>query len=436
MDLPVLQVDNARRVPENNQKIQMDQESPPGLESRYAWMIVVISSVLMGMGAGALVSISVFLKPVIAEFGWLRAETALAYTAGAIAMGIGGIVMGYLSDRYTTRRVALSGIVFLGVSLVLLGTQTSLWQFYVFYCLMGGLGAAALDAPLLANVGTWFERNKGLALGVATAGRSLGQGLVPFLGGLLIAAYGWRHAYLILGALSLAILAPLAWWVRSPPGLEAAKTAARATSASAQRNAFPVEPWVAVAWLSVAAVFCCLCMGTPMVHSVALARDVGIDEKSAAGIILLIYVSGFFGRIFFGKIADHIGGIRAYLTASFIQTAFVFWFTQLDSLMSFYVLAVLFGFGMSGVMTCLIVSVREMTPVYMRGTSTGTVFLTAWIGMGVGGYQGGYFFDLSSAYVIPYANAAGAGLVNLAIVASLLFYFTKRKAELTRVQAA
>ena len=414
----------------------MNQKTLPGLESRYAWTIVVISSVLMGMGAGALISISVFLKPVIAEFGWLRAQTAFAYTAGAIAMGIGGIVMGYLSDRYTTRRIALTGIVFLGVSLLLLGTQTSLWQFYLFYCLMGGFGVAALDAPLLANVGMWFERNKGLAIGVATAGRSLGQGLVPFLGGLLIAAHGWRNAYLILGVLSLVILAPLAWWVRSPPGLEDAKVAARAASASAQGDTFPIKPRVAVAWISVAAVFCCVCMGTPMVHSVALARDVGIDEKSAAGVILLIYVSGFFGRIFFGKIADHIGGIRAYLTASFIQTVFVFWFTQLDSLMSFYVLAVLFGFGMSGVMTCLIVSVREMTPVYMRGIATGTMFLAGWIGMGLGGYQGGYFFDLSGAYVIPYANAAGAGLVNLTIVASLLFYVTKRKAELTRMQAA
>ena len=91
-------------------------------------MIVVVSSVLMGMGAGALVSISVFLKPLIAEFGWLRAETAFAYTAGAIAMGIGGILMGYLSDRFSTRWVALAGMVFLGFSLLLIGNQRSLWQ--------------------------------------------------------------------------------------------------------------------------------------------------------------------------------------------------------------------------------------------------------------------------------------------------------------------
>ncbi|MEE8196922.1 MAG: MFS transporter [Acidiferrobacterales bacterium] len=185
-----------------------------------------------------------------------------------------------------------------------------------------------------------------------------------------------------------------------------------------------------------AAIFCCIAMGTPMVHVVALARDAGIDQKSAAGVILLIYVSGFFGRIFFGKMADHIGGIRAYLTASAIQTAFVFWFTQLDSLTGFYILAVLFGFGMSGVMTCLIVSVREMTPVYMRGISTGTIFLTGWIGMGLGGYQGGLFFDQSGTYIIPYANAAFAGIANLAIVGSLLFYFTRKQAQLMRMKAA
>ncbi|MCZ6575213.1 MAG: MFS transporter [Gammaproteobacteria bacterium] len=413
----------------------MSQTNPPALESRYAWMIVVVSSVLMGMGAGALVSISVFLKPLIAEFGWLRAETAFAYTAGAIAMGIGGIVMGYLSDRFSTRWVALAGMVFLGFSLLLIGNQRSLWQFYLLYCVMGGFGAAALDAPLLANVGTWFERNKGLALGVATAGRSLGQGLVPFVGGILVATYGWRHAYVVLGTVSFALV-PLAWLVRSPPGLKEAKIAARATSPSEQSEAFPVKPIVAVAWLSVAAIFCCIAMGTPMVHVVALARDAGIDQKSAAGVILLVYLSGFFGRIFFGKMADHIGGIHAYLTASAIQTAFVFWFTQLDSLTGFYILAVLFGFGMSGVMTCLIVSVRELTPVYMRGISTGTIFLTAWIGMGLGGYQGGLFFDQSGAYIIPYANAAFAGIVNLAIVGSLLFYFTRKQAQLMRVKAA
>jgi MFS family permease len=101
-------------------------------------MVVAVSSVFMGAAAGSVLSISVFLKPLVAEFGWLRAETALGYTAGALAMGIGGIVMGYLSDRFSTRRVVLAGVAFLGLSLVLLAGQSSLWEFYLFLLLHAG----------------------------------------------------------------------------------------------------------------------------------------------------------------------------------------------------------------------------------------------------------------------------------------------------------
>jgi MFS family permease len=399
-------------------------------------MVVAVSSVFMGAAAGSVLSISVFLKPLVAEFGWLRAETALGYTAGALAMGIGGIVMGYLSDRFSTRRVVLAGVAFLGLSLVLLAGQSSLWEFYLFYCMLGGIGASALDVPLLANVGHWFERNKGLALGIATAGRGLGQGLVPFLAGLLIAEYGWREAYFALGVIAVVVLFPLAWLVRSPPGLETAKTAARQASAEAQRQAFILEPRMAVAWISAAAVFCCTCMSTAMVHSVALARDAGIAEKSAAGIVLMLYVSGFFGRIAFGKLADYVGGPRAYLAASAIQTSLIFWFTQIESLFSFYTLAIALGFGMNAVMTCLMVCVREMTPVHIRGLSTGIVLLFGWIGMGLGGYQGGYFFDLTGSYTLSYANAAFAGIMNMVIVGSLLYYSGRARRRLTAAQAA
>ena len=100
-------------------------------ESRYAWFLVVVASVIMGMGAGALISISTFLKPIIADFGWLRGETAFAYFAVAIALGFGGVAMGYLSDRYSTRPVVIVGILCLGGSMLLLASQEALWQFYL-----------------------------------------------------------------------------------------------------------------------------------------------------------------------------------------------------------------------------------------------------------------------------------------------------------------
>lgn len=400
------------------------------VEHRYGWVMVVVASVLMGMGAGALISISAFLKPLIAEFGWLRGETSLGYLAGALAMGVGGIVMGHLADRYSTRKVVFCGLICLGVSLLLLSTQSSLWQFYLFYCLMGGFGSSSLDVPLLANVGHWFDRNKGLAIGLTTAGRALGQGFVPFFSGYMIASSGWRDAYTTLGLVTLVVMVPLALLVKSPPGFEEARAASRAASQADHDEAYPVPPKLAVSWIGVASVFCCACMGTAMVHAVAIAQDAGLSAEEAAAVILLMYVAGFFGRIFFGKLADHIGGIRSFWLASFGQTALIFWFSQMDSVASFYTLAVVFGFFFGGVMTGLTVCVRELTPLHMRGLSTGFVFFLAWVGMGIGGYQGGLFFDLSGSYVVPYANAAIVGAINLIIVGALYVHVTRRETAL------
>lgn len=408
----------------------MGEEGPVADEHRYGWVMVVVASVLMGMGAGALISISAFLKPLIAEFGWLRGETSFGYMAGALSMGIGGIVMGHFADRYSTRRVVLCGLICLGVSLLLLSTQSALWQFYLFYCLMGGFGSSSLDVPLLANVGHWFERNKGLAIGLTTAGRALGQGFVPFLSGYMIASSGWRDTYTTLGLVTLVVLVPLALLVKSPPGFEEARAASRDASPADHDEAYLMPPKLAVSWIGVASVFCCACMGTAMVHAVAIAQDAGLTAKDAAAVILLIYVSGFFGRIFFGKLADHISGIRSYWLSSFGQTVFIFWFSQMHSVAAFYTLSIAFGFFFGGVMTGLTVCVRELTPMHMRGISTGIVFLLAWIGMGIGGYQGGLFFDLSGSYVVSYANAAIVGVINLVIVGWLYFYVTRRKAVL------
>jgi MFS family permease len=308
----------------------------------------------------------------------------------------------------------------------LLGTQSALWQFYLYYCILGGFGASTLDAPLLANVGHWFERHKGLALGLATAGRALGQGFVPFGAGLLIASLGWRSAYFTLGMVCLIGMLPLALLIRNPPGLQQPKATPRQSNETEHEQTYSLPPKLAVTWLAGAGLFCCTCMGTAMVHAVAIAQDAGINTEEAAGVILLIYVSGFFGRVFFGKLSDHIGGIRSYFFASFGQTSLIFWFTQVHSLAGFYVQAIIFGFFMAGVMTSLIICVRELTPGQFRGLSTGIVFMAAWVGMGLGGYQGGVFFDLSGAYVISYANAVIAGMINLIIVFSLFLYVRQR----------
>ena len=157
-------------------------------------------------------------------------------------------------------------------------------------------------------------------------------------------------------------------------------------------------------------------------HLVPLAMDTGLDPETATSLLVVLMASGIVGRLFFGALADHIGGLKSYFLASVGQTLMVFWFTQTTSLVPLYGLSILFGFAFSGVMTCLLICAREAAPIRIAGFAVAIVGATGWIGMGLGGYQGGFFFDLTGDYVVSYANAALAGVINIAIVSALMWY--------------
>lgn len=404
----------------------MNREISQGVESRYGWVIVAAAAVLLGIGNGSLNTISVTLKPIVAEMGWLRGETAFAYMAGVTATGVFGILMGYLSDRFSVRSIVLLGAVALGGALLLLSRLTALWEFYLYFCLLGGLGVGALFAPLIAHVGKWFDRSAGLALGITTAGQALGQGLWPLLTSFLIASQGWRQAYATIGVIALLLLIPCALLMRPAPAPHGLTATGGPGRGGGKTPSADVPLSVFLPWLGLAVIFCCIVMATPLVHVVALASDRGIAPTTAASVFTAILVAGALGRIFFGRLTDRIGGLRGHIAASAGQTAMVFWFTQLHSLPAFYVLAVIFGFLYGGVMTCMVICIRQFTPDARRAFCVAVTVCFAWVGMGLGAWQGGYFFDLTENYLLSFANAAGAGVVNLAILTGLHFYLARK----------
>ena len=180
--------------------------------------------------------------------------------------------------------------------------------------------------------------------------------------------------------------------------------------------------------MSGAVLFCCICMSVPLMHLVPLIQDRGIALDDAASVVFVMLLAGVLGRIAFGKLADLIGPMRAYWTASCWQTLLVFVFVQLETLDSFYLFAIVYGFGYSGVMTGIIICCRVMMPLSRRASALGIVTLFAWLGHGLGGYQGGLFFDLTGNYTLSYANAVLAGVINLVIVGSLYFTISRRRA--------
>ena len=398
-------------------------------EPVYRWVIVTASAIMLAISMGMMVNgVSAFFIPLNEEFGWQRGAVSLINFSGLMGLALGGMVMGHIADQSTTRRVCLAGAVVLGSCVLATAWAQALWHFYVLFFIAGFLGAGALFTPLVANVGNWFKIGPGLALGIASAGQALGQGGVPFGAAILIGAMGWRNALVTLGIITLATLIPLAMLIRQPP--RSRSDTKSGFSPEDEISPIPLSANVTTAWLSIAVVFCCICMSVPLMHLVPLIQDSGYSLEDAGSVLFIMLLVAIFGRVFFGKLADMIGAMQAYMIASLWQTLLVFGFTQFEALNSFYLYAMLYGFGYAGVMTGILVCVRVMTPLAKRATSLGFVTLFGWIGHGIGGYQGGYFFDLTGNYNLTYANAAMAGVINLIIAGSLYITIARRKSAL------
>ena len=391
-------------------------------ERPYGWVIVFVGTICLILGFGANISVSVLIMPLEQEFSWTRAEISFAYTMVTIGCGAGGILWGVLSDRIGARKIAFLGAFGLSIPIMTLSWQTELWAFYLHYLFIGGFGFACLFTPILALTSHWFDRRKGLALGIVTAGGAIGQGAVPYILRLMISNWDWRDAMLYLGVGYLVILIPLLFFLKPPPLFGDRQSALTSGTPLSDNNQWGVPHRISLSWVWCAGIFCCICMAVPIIHLVPLGTDLGLDPETATSVLVVLMFSGVPGRLFFGMLADRIGSLPSYAIASFGQTAVVFWFTQTQSLPMLYTFAVLFGFSYSGVMTCLIVCAREAAPLRMTGLAVALIVSAGWIGMGLGGDLAGYFYDATGNYVISYAFAAVAGAINLLVLIGLMKY--------------
>jgi len=397
--------------------------------STYRWVIVFAAAMMLALSMGLLVNgLSVFFIPLEQAFGWSRGSIALINTVGLVGLAVGGIVMGRIGDRTNKRKVCLFGAIVLGVCVLAASWADKPWQLYLLFFVAGAVGGGSLFAPLIALVGNWFRTGAGLAIGIVSAGQAVGQGGVPFGTTFLINALGWRTAVAILGIIILAALIPLALLIKEPPS-QAAGAKAYDTDEAAS-----LSPTAVMIWKSAAVLGCCTCMSVPLMHLVPLIQGKGLSAPEASSVLFLLLVVAILGRVAFGWLADIIGAIPAYMTASLWQTALVYLFTQINDLNMLYVFAAIYGFGYAGVMTGVLVTIRALTPASRRGVSTGVIIAFAWLGHGIGGYQGGLFFDLTGAYNVSFANAALAGVFNLMVVGSL--YLTARRRTMSSVSAA
>lgn len=173
-----------------------------------AWLGLLLS-VMVVIGS----TFSVFFKNIINEIDWSRGQVSLAFSLFLLSTVVGLPFIGRLVDRIGSRRVIIPCVIVFGFTLFTFRLfHSNLQYFYLIFIIIGLIAGGTSTLPYFKVITRSFTRHRGLALGIANSGTGVGQFVLPYLAFLLIAGYGWRDAYAIIGLVVMLITVPLVYY--------------------------------------------------------------------------------------------------------------------------------------------------------------------------------------------------------------------------------
>jgi len=381
------------------------------LRTHYRWIIVAAGGVLGCVAIGGLFSLPVFLRPIAQGTGWSTTGISTAMTLAFVALALGSIAWGYLSDRVGPRIVVLASSVLLAAGLALASLATSLLAFQLLFGVVVGFSAAGIFAPMMACVTGWFDTRRSLAVSLVSAGMGMAPMTMSPLAAWLVQHHDWRSSLQVIAALAAAVMVPAAWLVRRPPAL--AQAASAAAPGAAQAPALSVGQAMRSApflILVLTSFLSCATHSGPIFHTVSYAVTCGIPLMAAVSIYSMEGLAGMGGRLVFGLLGDRFGAARVLVLALLAQAVVVLGYISARQLGSFYTVAALFGFTYAGVMPLFAVIARENFPLRMMGTVIGGTTMASSFGMALGPVLGGLIYDTFSSYAWLFIGAFSLGI--------------------------
>jgi MFS family permease len=378
----------------------------------YRWVIVAAGGVLGCVAIGAMFSLPVFLLPISRATGWSVTGLSAALTIGFLALAVGSMVWGNLSDRFGPRVVLVTGSTIVAASLALASQATSLLAFQLIFGVALGGAIAAIFAPMMATVTGWFDTHRSLAVSLVSAGMGMAPVVMSPLAGWLITITDWRTSMLIIAAIAGAVMIPTAFLVRRPPALEAGSAAAApgddpSSAAMSLGQVLRSPPFII---LCLTNFFCCATHSGPIIHTVSYAVTCGIPIVLAVSIYSVEGVAGMAGRIGFGVAGDRFGAKRVLVIGLLMQAFGVLGYFFVSELSGFYAVAVVVGFIYAGVMPLYAVIARENFPLRMMGTVIGGTAMAGSLGMATGPLTGGFIYDTFGSYAWLYVGSWAMGI--------------------------
>ena len=385
------------------------------------WWVVAGAFLCMLTGYAVAYSFAAFFSALESEFGARRGETALVFSIAAFLYFLLGFPAGLIADRTGPRPVVIGGLLLIAAGLLVAADATSLWQIYLGYGLGVGVGVGLSYVPSVAAVQRWFLRQRGTASGIAVSGIGVGTLIGAPLAHELIAADGWRHAYLVLagmtavGAVVAGVLvrpAPETYGLApdgDPPKPEIGNGGPLGLSLGEAVRAGPFWGIFAGAMLMSFGLF------VPFVHLAPYARDIGFSEGFGVLLIVLLGVGSTIGRFLFASVTSWLGRRLSFaMMYAGAGVTLVTWSlsTTAPALVLF---ALVFGAFYGG----FVAIAPSLAADYFGGRALGSIIGALYSGVAFGALLGspvaGYAFDLFGSYAGAILAGATLCLVSFTI---------------------
>lgn len=406
----------------------------------YGWYIVAAMFAVMVLGfGGAFYLFGVFLPVLTEEFGWSRTQLSGSQSAALILMAVTGPFVGRIVDRWGARRVLAVGALLCTTGFVSLGRVGTvvavnrllapLTQFYLAY-LVFALGLTCIGfIPVNTVIATWFNKRRGLAMGIAITGIGFGGSIMVPLAGYLIDNFGWRQAYTWLGLLiSLIILPTVALVVKRSPasmGLEpdgeiiSQERGPEPPPEPEEAPHFQLSRLLRSAPFRAQALACAfynLGTMTVLVHGISLLQERGIEPQNARLMISAMALLGICGKVVFGYLADRLSIQRLSAWLYVLQAGGILLLVLVHSPTTGWLFAIVAGLSMGGVVTLQPLLVGAYFGVRAFGSIYGVLHIMMAGAAAIGPIVAAYLYDVGGGYepallAFVAANALGGILI-------------------------
>jgi MFS family permease len=395
----------------------------------YGWWIVAAAFLNLFLAVGVIFyGFPVFYSAFVKSLGFTRAQVTQGFLFGFLFAGLPfGLLAGAVIDRIGVRWVILSGVGLTGISLLLMGSITKLWQ-YEILCIIEVLGYV-LAGPISNQVlvTRWFRARRGRAMGYAYLGLGLGGVVSPLLVDFLIRTIGWRHALESIGSLILAVLVPVGIWItRSTPAdlglwpdgfdtpnapggvLDEAVSASKGVASAVRTANF----WL----ILVGATLVIGAIGGVIQHFILFLKDQGYSGTTASRFSTALLASSLGGRVLVGYLADRFQKKNLMALFYLLIGASILMLGAAHQPVAIWAFAVVFGFSMGADYMLIPLVVAECFGAASLGKLLALIVMGYSLGQWGAPWIAGTIFDARHSYELAWKIMAFAGLLGAGII--------------------